>query len=246
MADLVKYVFKIEGKYTIGTLPMERLAQYMADLSKMLGEPERVHFIELRESSVGLVHVVEPDVLTVIDERLNAVERGIADVTYMAAYRALDKKLRIDESSATYSAERGPATVLTFPGRLGPEPVVYSGIPQLGSIDGAIIRLGGMRDEIPVTVLEGGALQRKCVASKPLAKELAKHLFEGELRLYGTGKWARDEDGIWTLQRFQITNFEPLDARPLSAVLNELRSLPVDWESEDLWREAKDQRGNIH
>ena len=61
MAGQVKYIFKIKGRYKIATLPMERLAQYMADLSKMLGEPARVHFVELREGSIGLVHVVEPE-----------------------------------------------------------------------------------------------------------------------------------------------------------------------------------------
>jgi hypothetical protein len=246
MADQFRYIFKIEGRYKIATLPMERLAQYMADLSKMLGEPERVHFVELRESSIGLVHVVEPEFSHAIDERLDAIERGVADATSMSAYRALDKKLRADESFATYATERGPATVLRFPGTLGPEPVVYNGIPQRGSVDGTIIRVGGVRDDVPITVLAGGGLQRNCVASKPLAKELARHLFEGELRLYGTGKWARDEDGIWTLHRFHITNFEELDARPLTAVIHELRSLPIEWEGEDLWRAAKDLRGDLH
>jgi hypothetical protein len=164
----------------------------------------------------------------------------------MAAYRALDKKLRADDSFATYSSEHDSAIVLEFPGKLGPEPVVYSGIPQLGSIDGTIIRVGGVRDEIPVTVQVEEGLHCRCVASKPLAKELAKHLFEGELRLYGNGRWARDEHGVWTLQRFQITSFELLDTRPLSAIINELRSLHVDWDSDDLWKAAKDLRGDLH
>lgn len=84
------------------------------------------------------------------------------------------------------------------------------------------------------------------MASKPLAKELARHLFEGELRLYGTGKWAGDEDAIWTLQRFQITSFEEFDARALTAVIHELQSLPIEWEGENLWRAAKDLRGDLH
>ena len=246
MAGQVKYIFKIEGRYKIAALPMERLAQYMADLSKMLGEPARVHFVELREGSIGLVHVVEPEFSSVIDERLDAIERGVADVAFMSAYRALDRKLRADESFATYSPERGPATVLRFFGKLGPEFVVYNGIPQLGSVEGTIIRVGGVRDDVPVTVLAGDGLQRNCVASKPLAKELARHLFEGELRLYGTGKWAGDEDAIWTLQRFQITSFEEFDARALTAVIHELQSLPIEWEGENLWRAAKDLRGDLH
>jgi len=246
MADFFKYIFKIEGRYTIDTLPMERLAEYMADLARMLGHPERVHFIELRESSVGLVHAVERESNRAVVTRIGEVQSGTADFTAMAAYRALDKKLRADDSFATYFSEQPNYPVLEFPGKLGPEPVVYSGIPQLSSIDGTIIRVGGVRDEIPVTVQVEEGLLCRCVASKPLAKELAKHLFEGELRLHGNGKWARDEHGVWVLQRFQITSFELLDMRPLSAVINELRSLHVDWDSDDLWKAAKDLRGDLH
>src|SRR3954452_15619322 len=100
--ETVKYVFKIEGKYTIGTLPMERLAQYMADLAKMLGEPSKVHFVELVESSVGLVHAVEREATPIVDDRVEQIERGTADPVYMTAYRAIDKKLREDDSRGQF------------------------------------------------------------------------------------------------------------------------------------------------
>src|SRR5437879_9410816 len=121
MAEPFKYIFKIDGKYTIDTLPMERLADYMADLAKMLGQPERVHFIELRQSSVGLVHVVERESNRAVETRIMELQRGAADLTTMAAYRALDKKLRADDSFASYFPEWASQNdqnvlVLQFPG----------------------------------------------------------------------------------------------------------------------------------
>ncbi|MFC7334088.1 hypothetical protein [Rhodocista pekingensis] len=250
MDDVQKYVFKIKGEYTIGTLPMSRLAEYMADLARMLGEPSKVHFVELVRSSIGLVHSVERDASPLVDARIDDIEQGTADVVHMDAYRALNKKLREDRSVGELQPVGRDARVLMFPGKDAPEPVKLSGVPGAGSIDGTIIRVGGTRDEIPVCVQSGHVVHARCVASKALAKELARFLFEGELRLYGQGKWARDEDGIWTLQRFAIRSFEPLDMTPLTSAVAELRAIEgADWASaDDLWREAMEIRhgGALH
>ena len=41
-----EYRLKIDV-FTPETLPMQRLSLYMAELAKLLGEPERVHFVEV-------------------------------------------------------------------------------------------------------------------------------------------------------------------------------------------------------
>lgn len=220
----------------------------MTDLAKMLGDPEKVHFVKLTEGSVKLVHAVEPDIAPLVDSRVEQLESGTADIIYLSAYRALNKKLREDGSHGTFYAEDQHAHVLDFPGVLAPEPVVINGVPQAGTVDGVIIRVGGVRDEIPVTVQTSDQRQQKCIATKPLAKQLAQHLFEGELRLYGSGKWSRNEDGIWTLQRFVIRDFEPLESTSLAAAFSDLRSISGQWEdAEDIWRDAIELRGsNLH
>ena len=49
-----EYRFRIDG-CTPDTLSMERLAEYMADLSQVFGEPESVHFVRLEGGSAILV-----------------------------------------------------------------------------------------------------------------------------------------------------------------------------------------------
>lgn len=243
MTDVVKYVFKIKGEYSLNTLPMERLAEYMAELARMLGEPNKVHFVELVESSIGIVHAVERDTSEIIDARIDDIQRGTAPIANMAAYRALNKKLKEDKSFGEL-APLGGAKLLPFPGKDAPEPVTLSGVMESGSIDGMIIRVGGKREEIPVAIQSGDVVYGKCVATKPLAKELAKFLFEGELRLFGQGRWSRNEDGVWALQKFHISRFEKLDDAPLDSVIADLRSIPHEqWgDAEDYWEEAMDLR----
>ena len=40
--------------FTPETLPMERLAEYMLQFAKLLGEPERVHFVDVEAGSAVL------------------------------------------------------------------------------------------------------------------------------------------------------------------------------------------------
>jgi len=47
-----EYRFKIDA-YTPDTMPMSRLAEYMRELSEMLGEPSAVHFERLEPGSTA-------------------------------------------------------------------------------------------------------------------------------------------------------------------------------------------------
>jgi hypothetical protein len=46
------------------------------------------------------------------------------------------------------------------------------------------------------------------------------------VRAYGTGKWVREENGVWTLQQFNITSFDVLDDAPLTDVIAKLARAP--------------------
>lgn len=249
MKNRRRYLFKINGKHTVASLPMERLAQYMAELSKLLGDPEKVHFVQLVESSVGILHEAEEEVALEIRDRIFGVSTGVAEVVQLAAYRGLNKLLKDDESEAGYYESDNVAKILDFPGVRMPKAMELSGIPQAGKIDGVIIGVGGTKDDVPVHVQSGDQLYKRCVAKKPLAKRLGMHLFEGQLRLHGNGRWARDENGIWTLQRFVIHDFEKLDDAPLSEVIADLRAIQgARWaEADDLWKESiAERRGDFH
>lgn len=238
-----KYVFKIKGGYSVETLPMERLALYLADLAKMLGEPESVHFIDLTEGSAKVGWAVDEDASPVVEDRIERIARGEADVVYMEAYRSLNRRLREDHTEGEIMPEGG-ATILPFLGASAPPAVEFNGIPKVGHIDGVIIRVGGRREEIHVQVQAENGIFSKCVASKAVAKTLANHIFDDELRLHGTGRWSRGETGQWTLQKFVISHFEVLDPTPLRQVIADVREMGKDaWSGDNLWVAATDIRG---
>jgi len=62
------------------------------------------------------------------------------------------------------------------------------------------------------------------------ARELAKYLFEGKVRVSGQGKWKRTKSGEWELDSFIVESFSPLRVEPASQVVSRLRAI----ESEEL------------
>ena len=69
------YRFRIADSYTPASLPMERLAEYMAALARLLGEPAHVHFDGVRAGSAVLaMSVDEPAQPIVIADTTTAVE----------------------------------------------------------------------------------------------------------------------------------------------------------------------------
>jgi hypothetical protein len=98
--------------------------------------------------------------------------------------------------------------------------------------------VGGPKETVYVQLQSSNAMY-SCLTSRTIAKDLAKYLFTGEVRLFGLGRWIRNNSGSWDMDRFQVHRFEPLDDQPLSAVLADLRAVPGrDWTSvDDPWAE---------
>jgi hypothetical protein len=65
-----EYRLKIDV-FTVDSLPMSRLAEYMTELARLLGEQERVHFSHLERGSAVLVsNIEEPEHNAVKNTRL--------------------------------------------------------------------------------------------------------------------------------------------------------------------------------
>ena len=218
-------------------MPMARLAEYMAELATLLGEPTQVHFVALEPGSTVLAYAVEYEAVPKVEDRLRRVRQG-ADATPEAAeaFKHINKKLREDNGVGLIYQET--AEIIRFPGREAVEPVAFGAFNQEGSLDGVVIRIGGTKEVVPVH-LQTGEIIYDAEAKRPLAKQLAEHLFTSELRVYGQGRWSRDEEGSWKLVRFTIRDFEILESKPLSEVVGALRAVEGnDWgKLSDPWRE---------
>ncbi len=100
------------------------------------------------------------------------------------------------------------------------------------ALDGILIRIGGEDDPVPVH-LEDGDKIHICYAKRSIARRLAPHLFGSPLIVSGTGKWRRDPDGSWLMDRFTIQDFTELNDAPLSEVVNKLRKVEGGWKNHE-------------
>jgi hypothetical protein len=67
---------------------------------------------------------------------------------------------------------------------------------------------------------------------------------EAILRVHGSGKWIREDDGSWRLLQFDIEDFEVLDDRSLVEVVSQLRSVEWhEWKDETISLDFEDIRG---
>ena len=241
MSSGQEFRFKIDA-FTPDTLPMARLAEYMADFAIMLGELTSVHFSRIEEGSATLVSTVDVNAVPRVRERFKSIRDGNGPKDAMQAFQKINFRLKDDNCSGIL-AEEDAAGVILFPGREMEIPVPYGPFSQEGSLDGKVIMVGGKADPVPVHIQQGEIIYN-CHAKRDLASALGHHLFEAELRVRGVGRWTREPEGTWTLNRFNILSFQVLDDEPLSKVVAYLREVPGSgWNQvPDPWSELKRMR----
>ena len=203
---------------------MSRLAEYMAELARLLGEQEKVHFKDVEPGSAVLVSVVEGSAAPKVDARVRQVREGRGAVDALKAFRGLDDLLAKDNAIGTLEAPDG-AEIIPFPGRTRPKPVSYGPFNERGSLDGVVIRVGGKGDDLVTVELKRGDVVFPCKAAVALSEELAKHYRKGPIRVHGVGRWTREENRSWTMQRFEVESFEVLDDAPLSEIIRRLHAV---------------------
>lgn len=215
--------FKIDV-FTPETLPMERLAEYMLQFAKLLGEPERVHFVDVEAGSAVLRARVEEVAVPKIERRLSDASRGQGDPTAVKALQSLDDMLANDNAVGQLLDETG-AEIIAFQGRNRPKPLEYGPFREDGVLEGVIIKVGGKGDSVPIWLQDGGTVYKNCTARRPLARRLAKHYDAGLLRVSGSGSWMRLATGAWLMRSFDIKDFEVLDDAPLADVIKRLHGV---------------------
>jgi hypothetical protein len=237
MSTSYEYRFRIDA-FTPATMPMARLAEYMADLAALFGEPERVHFARLEEGSAVLVQTIEDTAIPKVLDRVRSVLGDDAPTDALKAFQNLDRRLAQDNAIATLTAPDG-AEIIRFPGRERGKPLVYGSFRQQGSLDGVLVRIGG-RDESVHATLEDVGQTWRCETTRNMARELRGHLYEKPLRVFGEGRWRRDADGNWNLERFVVSHFEVLDDTSWPETVARLRKIEGA-----AWKELDDPLGEL-
>jgi len=226
MNDDKRLIFYIDA-YSPDTIPMAKLAEYMADFAALLGKDHAVHFSELQSGSTRIAARVEFEDVPKVTTRLNDIRRGNPPKDAAKVFAQIDARLANDNAVGSIFIEDDDADhskLLTFPGRDRPKAQAYGPFTQDGTLDGILIAVGGKDVTIPLRLQNGETTYTNCETTRTIARDLGKHLFE-PIRVYGSGRWLREVDGTWTLNRFRVHRFEVLEGSSLRETVAALRAV---------------------
>lgn len=207
-------------------LPMARLAEYMAELASLLGHEKSVHFVRLDPGSVALIHRIDAEDRPKVNARLEALRQGEGHASAVKAYHAIDDMLANDNTVGMLADDQN-SVIIRFPGKTRQTSIDYGAFEQQGSFDGIPVKVGGLKDLVPIMLqkTDPAASVHHCVAPRSIARAIAPYLFETPVRVHGIGRWHREDNGAWKLMKFTINDFSVLDSAPLDIVAARLRAI---------------------
>jgi hypothetical protein len=219
-----EYTFRIDA-FTPETLPMARLAEYLAELAKLVGHNQATHFERLEPGSACLVYKIDDVDAPKVEQRLARTGQPDAPGDLNKAYLALDNMLARDNAVGELKDSTG-AVIIPFPGRDRPKVLSFPAFRQDGSIDGQIVSIGGKDTTVHIILQDGVITYSNIKLTREMARQLRSYLYEQKVRLHGSGRWERSPDGSWKLLDFTVSNFEVLNDASLTDVLETLREIP--------------------
>lgn len=253
MNEFDEYEFHLDA-YSPATIPMERLALYMAQLAKLLASQDSVHFQELREGSTVLVSIVEREAAPKVARRLEGLAKGDAGNDESNCFRLLNGLLR-DDNAIGKLVRKAPrtesATILRFPGREEIRPPKLGPFTEPATVEGELVRIGGRDATAHAQLLDAEGRPWIGEMNRDTAQKLAPYLYKGPiLRVSGDARWERTEEGSWRVISFRIESFEVLADDTLEAAAKRLRAIEGGaWNVEDLddvIRQGRNDHDGLH
>lgn len=240
MADFERFEFVVPG-YTPETMPLDRLIEYLTQLTIILGNPSDLHLVDIEKSSTKPVIVMPHHAAVRAKRRARETWEGGGSSRQRQAYHRIRRMVADDGGKPAVLTTR-QATILEFPSvDLGADQEIGS-IRQASSVAGELIRVGGDSEFDQILLKDmSGEVVAGCFATKAVAKQLAKCLHE-HVRLHGIASWHRDRQGKWQISRMKVLNFETLDSATLKDALAEVQSAVNDW-PDDLTETLLKMRG---
>ena len=107
----------------------------------------------------------------------------------------------------------------------------YVPVREAGELVGEVRRVGGLDETGPIWLRRADQEIFYCEASEQIARALGPFIYK-TIRVFGIGKWVRNRDGKWKLEKFHIRSFDPkpLSDASFAETLGSLRALPgADW-----------------
>ena len=236
MDALGAWTLSIEA-LTPQTLPMSRLAKYMACLASLMGNHDKIHFKGLGEGSTKILYNVAPEITDAVIQRCLAAMRKNSKGNAFRARKRLGRMLQGDNSAGSLYDGLGEQ-VIHFPYHDN-QTIPIGPIKQDGDLTGTLISIGGKRNLVPVH-LQNGDMTYICRATRDMAKRLIDHLFGPPIRIHGKGTWKRDRNSRWHLTRFVIKDFIELSDCKLSQVVENIQKF-----KSSKWHELEDPHAEL-
>jgi len=234
MRDMSKrYTLYVEA-YTPETIPMARLAQYMQNLAAMLGHDAAVHFETLKPGSTQIVSRIDHEDVPKVATDLAQLKRGEGTPEAKKAQAAIDQLLAEDNATGfVYEDEDENAKIIAFPGVTRPKPTTFGPFNEEGSLDGVLISVSGADQTVHLQLQNGDIRYTGIDTNRETARRLAKHMYE-PVRVFGTGRWLRDQEGTWLLKRFKVESYKVLRSDDLKEAIDQMRAIEgSEWKDMD-------------
>ena len=233
MKDFDEYELWIDA-YSPETIPMERLAMYLAALAKLLGHEKSVHLERIDPGSTTPVARVEREAVPKVFARIDELRQAANDAD--GGSPEINGLLRSDNAigrlfrRAAGSDEK--AAILFFPGRESKTPEKFGPFNESGSVDGELLRVGGTDSTDHALVRDPEGRTWSAIVSREMAQRMGSYIHQ-EVRLNGEMRWERSSEGEWKLLSFRASDFLALDDQTLVQSVAKLRALrDSDWSSE--------------
>ncbi|WP_447789446.1 hypothetical protein [Pseudomonas farris] len=211
MKKLNTYTLRIKGSHP-NKLPLDRLALYLAELAKLLGDKELVHLDRVGVGSAALKVWTEPEAAPSVSERvaLAVAHSGEADQEAIKALTKINELLSQDGKKGELKNPSG-AVIYPFPGAKKAQHSKDLLIDQESTVTGRVIKIGGRDETIPLLLKDADGTEYRCtVKGEDLAREISAHYLGDPIEVTGKGKWRRTNDGRWILENLIVTAWSPL------------------------------------
>ena len=221
MAEHGEFRFEIANKTPL-TLSMARLSAYLPHLVELFGHKEHIHLIRVDEGSAVPCVYTDDQHAPAVHRRLLKIKTGSGS---RSAYKAMGELNELLTEDGTSAVLRAPyfSLAIEFPGIKQATETVVGPISEYADVQGELFQIG-CRDETISLYIRSGKNVFICAATREQGRRIAEHLFRS-VRVYGLGKWVRNESGHWKLLELVLDDFAPLSEVPLSKAIRDLRSL---------------------
>lgn len=227
--DFKIFTLYIEG-VNINNVGLEDIGQYLYDLAEMLGRDAEPRYHKIKGGSLSISAKVPHEREIDVKTRGFSLRTGDAPEAAVRAEQRISKRLGMNRARKATLLDQSNTKVIEIPiERSVYEPSEVPPLRRSGSLQGKIIRIGGIKEVVSVELQDVDGHIYLCKASREKAKELAHTMFDRTIRVQGNGLWRRGEEGIWYVEDFQIADSQVLDDDTLGEIIEQVRQIPSAW-----------------